>query len=242
MSIALYRNLIDACGQSGCPVCRLVSEAVRSYLDHLFYENVNDGGVRNLLRNSLGFCNTHAWQILETGVGNALGIAIIYHDIFHNLLKRWPDPAGGDPSRNGFLDRLGIVSRGFSEFKEKATRAIRPKGKCPACMQRERMTETILSMALEKVNDDELRRALRSSEGICLPHFRQMLERAKGEDDFDFLLSLQREKWGTLRDELAEIIRKNDYRYQAEGYGSERDAWRRALGQAAGEKGMGKDG
>jgi hypothetical protein len=26
------------------------------------------------------FCNTHAWELLEPGVDDTLGVAIIYHD------------------------------------------------------------------------------------------------------------------------------------------------------------------
>jgi hypothetical protein len=40
----------------------------------------------------------------------------------------------------------------------------------------------------------------------------------------------------TLRAELGEFIRKNDYRFINEGFGAERDAWRRAVATGAGKK------
>jgi hypothetical protein len=39
-----------------------------------------------------------------------------------------------------------------------------------------------------------------------------------------------------LRAELGEFIRKNDYRFIHEGFGTERDSWRRAVAMGAGRK------
>ena len=48
----LYYNLRDAFAEEGCPICRLCSQAVDRYLDHLLYESVNDPGVRRNIRRS----------------------------------------------------------------------------------------------------------------------------------------------------------------------------------------------
>ncbi len=42
--------------------------------------------------------------------------------------------------------------------------------------------------------------------------------------------------WQALRDELAEFIRKQDYRFRDEGLGAEGDAWIRAIAQVSGAR------
>ena len=76
---ATYFDLRDACQLPGCPVCRIEQRTVQRFLDALMYENVNDPGTRDRLRGSLGFCHEHAWQVANEMLGNALGMAIIYH-------------------------------------------------------------------------------------------------------------------------------------------------------------------
>lgn len=73
--------------------------------------------------------------------------------------------------------------------------------------------------------------------GFCLPHLRQVTARLRGEA-LERLLQYQQERWEELRAELAEIVRKNDYRFQGEGFGAERDAWLRAVRAVVGEPGV----
>src|SRR3989441_3067414 len=60
-----YFRLLDACAQRGCPACRCVRESGRLHLDALIYEQVTDADTRRRLRASWGFCNMHAWRLLE---------------------------------------------------------------------------------------------------------------------------------------------------------------------------------
>ena len=76
--------------------------------------------------------------------------------------------------------------------------------------------------------------ALRASEGLCLPHLRSALEQVREIGACEQLLSIHRARLETLESELAEFIRKNDYRFKAEGFGKEGDAWLRAVGLIAG--------
>jgi hypothetical protein len=50
------------------------------------------------------------------------------------------------------------------------------------------------------------------------------------------LLDLARDHWENLADELSEFIRKNDYRFSKEGFGTERDSWLRATGVLTGNR------
>jgi hypothetical protein len=72
-----FYDLRDALTQPGCPVCRLKADAVRRHLDGMLWESVNDSGVRHDIREARGFCQQHAWQLVEGG--SSLGAAIICH-------------------------------------------------------------------------------------------------------------------------------------------------------------------
>jgi len=50
------------------------------------------------------------------------------------------------------------------------------------------------------------------------------------------LLVIHREKLESLKAELTEFIRKNDYQFIAEGFGKEGDAWLRAVGLMVGSR------
>lgn len=80
-----YYNLRDALAKPGCPICRLVSDAVAHYLETLLYENVNDPGIRADLRRSNGFCPHHAGLLRDHG--DPLGHAIIYGDLIDHVLE-----------------------------------------------------------------------------------------------------------------------------------------------------------
>ena len=79
----LYFDLVDACQPEVCPVCHLLEIRERRYIDSLFYESVNDPGVRERLRQAGGLCDRHAALFLE--IGDALGLSIIAKD----LLSQW---------------------------------------------------------------------------------------------------------------------------------------------------------
>ena len=65
---------------------------------------------------------------------------------------------------------------------------------------------------------------------------RLALGAATDETIYETLITIHREKLETLRDELAEFIRKNDYQIIREGFGAEGDAWLRAIGTIVGSR------
>jgi hypothetical protein len=81
-----YFELRDALGAPGCVVCRLSARSVRRYLEALAFESVNDLGLRAQLRGSRGFCNQHAWQMLEEA-REPYGAGIIYRDVLNACIS-----------------------------------------------------------------------------------------------------------------------------------------------------------
>lgn len=236
----MEHDLIEACAQAGCPVCRLTEASVSRYLDALMYELVNDIEMRDRLRRSLGFCNTHAHQLLKA-VGVSLGIAILYRDLVNTALKQL--------EQIKFASARGLTLRAAREAldrdqpsaaTEQAVAALTPPESCPACAYQADKETRLLTVMLDSLQDERLRTALQASAGLCLPHLRRAFELARNESAFETLVALARDRLAALRAELDEFIRKNDYRFRDEGFGPEGDSWRRAIAQMVGREGTRK--
>lgn len=228
-------KLLDACRQPGCPVCRVEEESVERYLDNQFYENVNSPRWRERLRASVGFCHEHAWLAVDKRLGDALGFTIIYHDVVNNILEQLDEnsSAPNPGTRKPFLRKLSAEARARIET---ILRVISPRKRCPVCEHQDEAIRTILSSLLEELTKPEMTDALHVSNGLCLPHLRLALEQVRDVSVLEKLLTIHREKLENLRDELAEFIRKSDYQLIEKGFGSEGDAWLRAVGMIVGRR------
>jgi hypothetical protein len=227
-----YYALLEACSLPGCPICRLEEQYVERYLRNQFYENINYPGLRDDLRQSLGFCQAHAWLAVNQRLGDALGFAIIYHDVVGNALKRLDSDV--PPPNKHWTGMFRRIPEQLRTLVYKAVYVLTPKKACPACRNQEEMQSIILWSLAENLGQPELISALKESEGLCIPHLRSALQAMQDVAAFEKLLTIHREKWETLEDELAEFIRKNDYRFVKEGFGAEGTAWRRAISMIAG--------
>jgi hypothetical protein len=193
---------------------------VRSYLDSMLYEKVNDIEVRAELRQARGYCNNHAWMLTE-GRGVVLGVAIIQHDIV-----------------NAVLEATDVASRGRGVRRdaERILQGLRPGAECPACAHRQKMEDMAIQTLLKHLDDRRLVEALAETSGLCLPHFSRALELVEESAQLRRLQEFQREALEGLRDELAELIRKHDHRFAGEALGEEGDSWLRATGIVSAER------
>ena len=198
---ATYDLFLEACRLDGCPICRVEHDADLRYLDRLFYGLVNDYNTRVGLRTSLGFCTEHARMAVDEIQGKALGVTIIYDDLLRVALEQI--------SSNGTIQKN--------------------KTRCPACENRDEMTERVLSELSKYITDAPILAAFRGSQGLCFGHLRQVLEHIRSSEKRNALLTIQCDIMQVLRGELAEFIRKNDYRFAGEEFGPEKDAWKRAV-------------
>jgi len=201
-----YHDLSEALAQAGCAVCRLVATATDRYLRSLLHESVNDPGVRERLRASHGFCCEHSWQLQRRG--DPLGISILWRDLLTQASESGNGPQHG---------------------KGKGRTAV-----CPACEIATEAERRYLGTLVEHLASGSLRGEYDTSPGLCLPHLRKAFRQGSAGARA-FLLESEAAKLSGLSQELAEIIRKNDYRFREEPWGAERDAWIRATSKLAGE-------
>jgi hypothetical protein len=236
LSNFLLYKLLDACRERDCPLCRVEQNTVERYIENQLYENVNSPRWRENLRSSLGFCQMHAWLAVDRRLGDALGLSIIYRDLFNSILKQMEEGSvAPHPARNWPV-AIRQLPEGTRKATERTLLSITPGKRCPVCVYREETIHDLLSVLAGGLKNPELISALRSSDGICLPHFQQALEQMKDGSSCEQLLAIQREKMASLRQELDEFIRKNDYQNFQEGFGREANAWLRAVALVVGSK------
>ncbi len=225
-SIITFYKLEEALGEPGCPICRLTKNAVANFLDDLIYERVNDPGTRDDLLRSMGFCNKHAWQLVDHG--GALGIAIIHRD----LVKRAMDEIGSAKFQSA---RLRVLQRGQGQPPNQGlTSRLGPRRKCPACSRQESVENLYLHELVERL--DEVKPLLRGDNGLCVPHFRKALSFVKDKGTFRLLVEWEASALEHIYSELSELIRKSDYRFADEGTGTEGDSWQRGVAIISGER------
>lgn len=229
-------NLLEACREPGCPVCRLEQQRVERHLDNQFYENVNSPKWRDQLRASHGFCHEHAWLGVSQRLGDALGYSIIYHDVVNSILNELDDKHGSRRTSRHWTVLLRQIPEAARHLIERLLAAITPRKPCPICEHRDENTRALLSVLVEELAGPEMTGALHTSDGLCLPHLRLTLEHVKNVSVAEKLLRTHRDKLDGLRRELAEFIRKNDYQAITEGFGKEGDAWLRAVSMITGRR------
>lgn len=234
-----YYEMIDACEEPGCPLCRLGQASANRHLTSLIYDSVNDVRLRATLRESLGYCKEHAWLLPNAGDSAPLGIAIVHRDLLNTIHKRLGKSAYGKSRRNSLKSVMTeVMGLDDGAAREVATAKYLPeKAQCPACERRdeaEKLALKSLAEALAKL-DIDMTSALKQSDGLCLPHLRMALETARNREAFELLVTVTQEQLSTLIRDLDEFIRKTDHRFRHEKINdSERESWRQALQRVVG--------
>lgn len=228
-AVPYYLDILEALGQPGCAFCRLSEASASRHLDAILWEMVNDSEVRAELNAARGYCPNHGRLLARAGA--ALGVAILSKGVLHTLLDVLvsnPIEDAGDSIIQGWLrgaDRTGPF-RGAAGL----VAALEPQRPCPVCLlQRDRERELAATLLAHLDEQGPLSSAYQQSGGLCLPHFRQVLSQASSPTEAQALVRLQQVIWERLHGELGEFIRKSDVRFRDEGFGGEKDAWRRAL-------------
>jgi hypothetical protein len=230
-----YFDLVETFPKPGCAVCNLVLRDVDHFLDSLLYERVNEPDSHRAFRARRGLCNEHAWQLIRYK-GGALGIAILYNATLDEVLKvveQVPMAMPTAPSGIGRFLNSSTDSAGLSLAER-----LEPTLPCPACELRNGSERGYVRVLSEYIEDTRLQEAYRASDGLCLPHFRQVLRLLKTAERFRLLVSVQSAIWRKLKADLNEFMEKNDHRRAHEAMGAEGDSWQRAARRMAGEKGV----
>lgn len=207
----VFFRLVETCSVAECPICHLVRRRVEQYFGGLLYEKVNNPELRNRFRTVGGFCNPHSFQFM--GYHDGLAGSILYRD----LLGTWLD------------QRL--------DFPVQLPSGVLPG--CPVCKERAEIEMTYLALLAEFLEDEQLKQALLSSDGLCLPHLAALAERLRDDKRAipAWLMEFQRDIVQSLVADLSTYLDGCNF-----SLGNARPsltrrqelAWRRALHKVAG--------
>jgi hypothetical protein len=230
-----YYDLRQAFTEPGCALCRLLARLADNHIDGVLWELVNDPGTRRNLNQARGYCREHAWLLVRHGA--SLGVAILMQDVLETVLEIL-ETANFDRPPAASLSRVW-QSLNYSQLGSEATAGVvaelSPQQPCPVCEVTERARNYYLETLLKHLTGpSDLAAAYRASDGFCLPHFRLALAHVTDKETFTALVEAQQTIWQRLDTDLREFIRKNDYRFQEEGFGPEGDAWQRAIEAVSG--------
>jgi hypothetical protein len=231
-----FYDLRDALAQPDCAVCRLKAGAANQYLEGLLWENINDPDVRHNIRLALGFCHEHAWELARHR--GSVGVTIITHDIIQNVLRMTEDAHYQTlPVLSLRRTQEALDPKQPAAATAEAVTRLLPQRPCSACVEADTMEDIYLRTFVEYLlGEDGLLADFQSSDGLCLPHFRQALTLVRDETVFEALTSAQRSIWEKLANHLSEIIRKSDYRFKNEPRGEESGASLRAIAALSGAR------
>lgn len=230
--IPYYDNLSEALEKPHCALCRLNVEGADRYIDSMLYAMVNDPDSRDEMRASRGFCHNHAKMFIRTG--GALGVTILMDSVVRKLLDVVDDHAT-DATTSPFDQLRNAIKMPRTDASDALISELSPQIPCPVCSDTELHEKSYADVLLtHMVEPKSLAEAFRQSDGLCLPHFKYVLHKAKPGKPRQILMNTQQEIWRKLQAELAEFIRKSDHRFTHEPIGEEGDAWQRALGVVSG--------
>ena len=216
-----YYEFLEACNDTGCPVCRIGAQTVHRQLKSWFYEYVNDREIRASLAKSLGLCSEHTGLLLSYKIADTLGASIIYEHLVKVALREFP--------------KSGSNAKELSKKIQSLVSASDGRGECLACKRRDESIDYTVHHIAGALDNQTLIKALESSDGVCFTHLSQLLVNLQKQGDVEFLLSLTKNKLESHQAEMAEVIRKNDHRFNSERItDDEAIAWKKAMTLLAG--------
>ena len=211
-----YFELIEAFSQPDCAACRIVDAAVHGYIDMFLYENVNNLARRHEIRAARGFCTYHG-DLMMAGYGRKGSTALLQQDILHDVVGQLDQAAPESHWPNLFRRRQSAAKA--------VVAAIAPQIDCPLCTYERIQTTVVLRTLADDALDPAMLAAFERSAGLCLPHFRMILElEGVAPDKSVRLIEVERRILGEAMAQLDEYVRKQITELVSTGPSEEGDA------------------
>ena len=237
-----------------CPLCYLNEKDENRFLETFYSEWVMDPILRENIIEVRGFCRYHWHQLLRFAEAHPekFGLALVQENLVREHLMRLEllrsnarrlTNAEEQRKHRCVFRRMLIRRESMVGFAERVFNDLRIiEERCPACRSLSESTRTHIRVLIQMLVEDQgFRDAFKGSNGLCLSHLIdvvQIASRKAREKDFasiiDALLLPETEAFRRLRFELSEFIRKHDYRFASERWGSEKDVVDRVTLKLAG--------
>ena len=218
--------------EEGCPVCRSVAPAIDRWLAQAADESAAADAQQSNSSPAASLCNAHLWRLLHVaGTRGTAGFLQPQALAVADLLQPQARQADYSVGWRWLLAPLRPLKRG--EAAAGVTATIE-RGRCPACEAQAAMERQATLAVFKAMQHNPGAAELRAAPQLCLPHFALALSMSGDWEQAEILAAGQVEALEALRWDLAEYIRKQDYRFRHEPLGTEVDAPWRAIAQVAG--------
>jgi hypothetical protein len=166
-----YHVVLDAFRQhqAQCPLCAFLASGQEAYFESMLYSWVGTEGFQNRFLAADGFCPAHTHRLSAQNDGVA--VAMLYLPLLKHR-RRWLAH-----SCAGIVRRLLHWLSGFRN-RSSAVRGERARDdSCPLCDQIALWEEQFLRNVVRHGTQPELEEAFTAGSGLCLPHYRLLVER-----------------------------------------------------------------
>ncbi len=226
------QEIIRLVNQEGCPICRACNESLETQWFWFFSESYGQGNGVTKYINYYGFCEKHTLEIARKGPPRQK--SAIYSWIIDNNLPQLEDALKTlqkHTGNNPIITNLGL--RGFKRRLDFA----KPKGNCLFCGMVEDTSKRVLTDLLTVLEDPEVRKFFRKSNGLCMKHFFKVFDYFKPEyyAGLHEIIAVQIARLKELKRDFDEYFRKSDYRFANEPKGKEQTTWLRAVKRFIGD-------
>ncbi|MEM2902429.1 MAG: DUF6062 family protein [Candidatus Bathyarchaeia archaeon] len=232
-----------------CPFCWLLERSETRYLETFYSEYVKDSWYRGKVIRSRGFCRYHFYRMLDYALKHfeKLGLALVLENIAEARFKDLKELCfvSRDLPQLKLKGSLSLFTNSGSKDRTKAVARFMLRVKsmlkdgsvaCPACDYMEEDDKiNVDTLAFMLTTNTSFLKRFEEGKGLCLPHLLRLFESLKASSKMavpslaEKLLSLELKNFSRLASELKEIIRKHDYRFHDEPWGSEIDAVERTV-------------
>jgi hypothetical protein len=155
-----FFELRKAAEKPGCPLCRIVADRARRYIDNMLFEHVSDRGFRARYRAAGGFCDFHSRGL--DAFKDGLAVAILGRDILEDRIDSFRKQKPWRPkSPCPVCEERDRIEEEYLSFL--AGTGGRD-GDSPATEE-----------------ETEFRAVFTASDGLCVPHYARLLVTPKGK-------------------------------------------------------------
>jgi hypothetical protein len=225
-----YFDIIDILEHPGCPICNLLDQKSDRYLGSIFTEMLLDPDTHQAFRARRGLCAQHSARAAEY-IGGSLEIAMLFAAGLEEVVQALSE---GLPSGSGNALKNLAKRNGKQTALE---RRLAPTAACMVCSYLHEAEKRYIDTLGKHIHDPKVSKAFEDSEGLCLPHFRMALVNMSNDSARERLISIHKEIWTTLKDDLESFIAKNNYLHKHEINPREGDSWRKVT-RIAGKSGV----
>ncbi|MBI4574286.1 MAG: hypothetical protein HY713_13505 [candidate division NC10 bacterium] len=238
----MVSDLKQALRLAGCPLCRLLRNADLHYLRVFLREGKDDGRMLLRLLGSWGLCAPHAGALVRiepVDRGDGLGTGTLYDWLLDQARGRLVD-LRRDLGADGLAGSpLRANRRNSGKRLHKLISRLARKTVCPACESHRQyvpyVTEAFVRALEPAAGLPEIREMYLASHGLCLVHWRGVLELRPSSGVRELVTARQHEVVASLKAALDAALERGAEDEVCQGGREQTPAYARALAAVAGD-------